>query len=199
LLDNKQIGNNLKLAREKIGANKRQFATVAGVDVSQYGRVERGDEGFGREKLIQIAERHGLNMEFLSTGKGPIFVETDIAYRTIAPISTQVLTSEQVFSILATGYQTSLEIMKAQTAILETIKKEMARADGQAEIDKGVKDIAINLNVAQADIEKISLVQDRMEKVLDYLAEITAGKTPPSKGLGKQKHEIDGDGKKPGK
>ena len=62
----------MREARKATGLKSYQFAEKAGIDSSQYSKAERGIEGLGSEKIKQIVKAHGINMDFLSTGKGEI-------------------------------------------------------------------------------------------------------------------------------
>lgn len=156
---------------EKTGYNKGT--------ISEYLRNKEPSEAF----IQTFSEHFGLNFKAIWEG---VYENMEQQHEKADPSAMQIL------AVLADAF-------RDQAALMKNIESKMAREDTQATIEKEVKGLATNLNVAQADIEKISLVQDRTEKVLNYLAELTAGKNPPSKGSDKQKHGIDGDGRKQGK
>jgi hypothetical protein len=91
---------------------------IAGVDISQYGRAERGIEGLGREKIMALAEKHGLNVDFISTGKGQILKgqeeKKDAPASGVQPPAAHY-TPDQLFAMF-------LHVTEAQTAILDKIK-----------------------------------------------------------------------------
>lgn len=164
MLDKKEIGKNLERARLKVGLSKGRFAKVAGVDASQYGRVEKGEEGFGRDKLLLIAEKHGINVDFLSTGKGAILAK-DVINKIISDAGANAieiipeLTQGQVISILANALKDQAKAFADQAEILKEMKKEMARGDTQANME-------INLDEVRSIVDKISKGQNKGLEVL---------------------------------
>lgn len=179
----------IEQARVSAKLSQEEMAEKLSIKRSTYQYWEKVTPGM--DKIKAVAKALGLPDDYF-------FVKQDepavgnIPKLGDEPPPIKILSPEQIMSVLAVAYQGQVEIIRTQTSILEIIKKEMATREGQ-------KDISANLNEALADIEKISLVQDRSEKALNYLTELATRKNPPSKGVGKRAHEIDGDEQKLGK
>lgn len=211
MLDKKEIGKNLERARLKVGLSKGRFAKIAGVDASQYGRVERGEEGLGRENLLSIAEKHGVNVDFLSTGKGPVLIKdvnksiTDAGPEVIPVIPE--LTQAQVISILAGALKDQADAFKAQAELMKSIESKMAREDTQAKIEEKIKEVFeatvgsnSNLTYVLAAVKKISIRQDSaMKEIHEGLLSIQSDKTDLSQDEGSRSDRNGVDGEKRGK
>lgn len=56
----KQIGDNIKKARNKLGLEQIDVATIAGVNRSYYGKIEKGLANPSIEKLYKIIKALGV-------------------------------------------------------------------------------------------------------------------------------------------
>lgn len=198
MLDNKQIGKNLEKARLKLGLNKAKFATPAGIDTSQYGRAERGEEGLGREKLHLLAEKHGVNPDFLFMGRGPI-LENEVHRGNDEDDIVKELTPGQILTLLARANEKHAETLAIHARILDRIESKMAQETTQARIDETLKRMDTNLTETLTGVESLAKRQHTAIKdILGELSELKAQKIHPSQGSRKKSHESDGDGEKKG-
>lgn len=72
------VGNNLKLARNKLGLSQSDLAKSLGVHVVQYGNYERGINKPSCDILEKLASIHNININYLLTGKGAMFITPDL-------------------------------------------------------------------------------------------------------------------------
>src|ERR1700722_19489359 len=79
MMDIKQLGERLKIAREKLGINPRQFSMKAKVDPSQYNKTEAGNKGLGNKKIMDICSTWNINPDWLFTGKGDILTKAEFS------------------------------------------------------------------------------------------------------------------------
>jgi transcriptional regulator with XRE-family HTH domain len=125
LLDNKSIGERLKTARESLKLSRTVFANKGGIDQSQYSKAERGIEGLGPEKLNELMLAHGLNPDYIATGKGEILLsnEREVSLNDIARML-QMILNEQVLTranILAYGEYEVMKDSKGNPSVREKI------------------------------------------------------------------------------
>lgn len=97
----------MKTAREVIDLGSTEFAKKGSIDQSQYSKAERGIEGLGPEKMTQLLQAHGINPDYIATGKGEILLtdEKMVSLNDIAQML-QMILNEQVLTradILAFG------------------------------------------------------------------------------------------------
>jgi transcriptional regulator with XRE-family HTH domain len=69
----KQIGDRLKQLRDSLNHDRNQMADRLGITVSSYSRYEGGTMLPGLNILIMLARRLDLSLDWLITGKGPMF------------------------------------------------------------------------------------------------------------------------------
>jgi transcriptional regulator with XRE-family HTH domain len=50
-----KLGNNIRIFREELGYSQEQFAKIAHLDRSYYGRVERGERNLSLINLLKIS------------------------------------------------------------------------------------------------------------------------------------------------
>ena len=59
------LGNKIKELRENQGLLQRQLATIIGVDVPMFSKIERGDRRAKREHVVILAQQLNANEEEL--------------------------------------------------------------------------------------------------------------------------------------
>ena len=59
------LGNKIKELRENQGLLQRQLATIIGVDVPVFSKIERGDRRAKREHVVILAQQLNANEEEL--------------------------------------------------------------------------------------------------------------------------------------
>ncbi len=62
-------GERLHEVRDYLQLDQSQFASLIGVSLSQYGKMERGDRPVNPSCLKPLEEK-GINLEYIETGKG---------------------------------------------------------------------------------------------------------------------------------
>lgn len=67
-LDNKEIGNRLKEKRKETNLSARQFAIKAGIDQSQYTKIEKGELPITENIMEKLTEVHGLDKDSILHG-----------------------------------------------------------------------------------------------------------------------------------
>jgi len=72
------VGNNLKSARNKLGLSQNDLAKSLGVHVVQYGNYERGINKPSCDILEKLASIHNININYLLTGKGAMFITSEL-------------------------------------------------------------------------------------------------------------------------
>jgi|GEM_PF-7046336 len=68
-LDNEQIGKRLITKREETKHSSRKFAMLAGVDASQYSKIEKGELPITENILEKLASYYNLDKNFILYGK----------------------------------------------------------------------------------------------------------------------------------
>jgi transcriptional regulator with XRE-family HTH domain len=66
--EKKEIAERLKQAREKTGLNPRQYALDAGIDVSQYAKMEKGDLPITTKTLDKLVKKYNLDRNYILHG-----------------------------------------------------------------------------------------------------------------------------------
>lgn len=70
LLDDKQIANRLKTKREALNLSKRKFAMQAGIDQSQYAKIENGELSLSQNILDKLVDTYSFVKEEILHGIG---------------------------------------------------------------------------------------------------------------------------------
>ncbi len=65
----KWFGQNLKRARKDKGDSQEKLSEIAGIDLSYYGAVERGERAITIQKLSQITSALNIPMRYLFSGE----------------------------------------------------------------------------------------------------------------------------------
>jgi len=65
----KWFGQNLKRARKDKSYSQEALAEIAGIDLSHYGAVERGERAITVQKLFQITSALNIPMRYLFSGE----------------------------------------------------------------------------------------------------------------------------------
>ena len=68
------IADRLKEIRTKINANASAFAREMNIPQTTYVKYERGERKPSFELLEQLAELYNVNMQYLFTGQGQMFL-----------------------------------------------------------------------------------------------------------------------------
>lgn len=68
-LKNKDVGKRLKAARIERGFNSRQFALQAGIDQSQYLKIEKGESSITKKTMAKLVAAYGLVQNYILYGK----------------------------------------------------------------------------------------------------------------------------------
>lgn len=68
-LKNKDVGKRLRAARIERGLNSRQFALQAGIDQSQYLKIEKGDSSITKKTMAKLVAAYGLVQNYILYGK----------------------------------------------------------------------------------------------------------------------------------
>ena len=69
ILNNTEVGNRLKIIREKTNLSPRKFSMKAGIDQSQYLKIEKGQLSITENVMKKLVDSYGLNQEFVLYGK----------------------------------------------------------------------------------------------------------------------------------
>ncbi|HUV50560.1 MAG TPA: helix-turn-helix transcriptional regulator [Anaerolineae bacterium] len=65
----KWFGQNLKRVRKDKNYSQESLAEIAGIDLSHYGAVERGERAITIQKLFQITSALNIPMRYLFSGE----------------------------------------------------------------------------------------------------------------------------------
>ncbi len=68
LLNNKDVGIRLLQAREKTSLTSRKYALKAGIDVSQYAKIEKGELPVTENILEKLKDAFGLEPDYIKFG-----------------------------------------------------------------------------------------------------------------------------------
>jgi transcriptional regulator with XRE-family HTH domain len=68
-----EVGDRLRLLRQKLGLTQSQMAQKLGVTLNTYQRYELGNRNLTVEKLQQLRKLFGVNLNWLLTGEGGMF------------------------------------------------------------------------------------------------------------------------------
>lgn len=183
MLDNKTIGCRLKIARESLNKTQAEFVEGLKVDQSALSKAERGIEGLGPEKIRTLVEANGINPDFITSGKGDILLNPKQPI--IADASKQYFTADQLFAMYLKAMERQDKIMDAQTVLLESIRKEMAKENTLA----GMK---ANLDrTMAASLTAVQNQDEGMAEIRNLFLQTRVQKKPPSGGSGKGQDRID--------
>jgi transcriptional regulator with XRE-family HTH domain len=69
-----EIGKRLRLIREKIGITQAEVGAKLGIQSQHVSKYERGETVPTWENLIKLIELYDVNINWLLTGKGSIFL-----------------------------------------------------------------------------------------------------------------------------
>lgn len=75
------IGDRLKKVRERLAMNATEFATSINVDQSHYSKVEKGQRNLSEENYKDISTIHGINLNWLLAGEGPMLTSGQEVFR----------------------------------------------------------------------------------------------------------------------
>jgi len=67
-LNDIEVGNRLKTIREDKGLTSRKFAISAGIDPSQYSKIEKGELPITKNILEKVVTKTGMDEEFILYG-----------------------------------------------------------------------------------------------------------------------------------
>lgn len=70
----KSIGGRLKTFREKYSPEVLAFTRELGLDNGNWGKAEKGERGVSIESLLVISTNKGVNLHWLLTGEGEMFM-----------------------------------------------------------------------------------------------------------------------------
>ena len=73
-----EIEYNLKEVRKKIGLSQVDMAKSIGMQQAQYSTYERGDRKPSADVLSKLLLVHNININYLLTGKGAMFITSDL-------------------------------------------------------------------------------------------------------------------------
>lgn len=73
-LDNIGIGNRLKEVRKKLGLTLEEMKNISGYSVSTISEIERDINNPNPRYLLLLTEKFNLNLNWLFTGKGGMFI-----------------------------------------------------------------------------------------------------------------------------
>ena len=85
------IGKRLKRIRKELGLTQKEFATSIEISEATLRRYESGQNFPDAEVLERIADKYGVNIHWLITGKGPMFLKD--SYKNIDSELLEILTS----------------------------------------------------------------------------------------------------------
>ncbi|HJC56692.1 MAG TPA: helix-turn-helix domain-containing protein [Candidatus Eisenbergiella intestinipullorum] len=66
-----EIGDRLRLRREKLGLTQKEAAKLLEMSETFYGEIERGNRRLSIEKMILVRERMGISLTWLLAGRRP--------------------------------------------------------------------------------------------------------------------------------
>jgi len=64
----KQLGNNLRTERQKVGISQEALADMAGIDRTYVGSVERGERNIACLNIVKLSKALGLTASQLMKG-----------------------------------------------------------------------------------------------------------------------------------
>jgi len=81
------LGNRFLLFRKVIRKTKPQLASEMGVEIEKLAFIENGKENFDMSNLHYLASQYGLNLNWLLSGEGSMFIEqvTDLIDAKVNP------------------------------------------------------------------------------------------------------------------
>lgn len=73
---NNKIYTRIKEIRKKIGCTQKEFADTIGISQGHLSKIERGEYIPDKPILISIAYSYRINLDWLLTGEGPMWLES---------------------------------------------------------------------------------------------------------------------------
>ena len=155
--DQQTIGQRLEeIIADKRVKSKRAFALSIGVDPSFFDKMVKGATSITAAYADKIAEKYGVNKEWLFTGTGPKYVSAGV----LDPSPMQILSLlAQAFKDQAAAHKEHAETLKLQADILRSIESKMARQDTQEEISKRAEYIQANLESLSSGHQLVAIRQ----------------------------------------
>lgn len=74
---NREVGQRLRELRKKMGYSQNDFANIMGISRSFLSEVESGKSGITTDPLTKLMIGLNININWLLTGDGEIFIEED--------------------------------------------------------------------------------------------------------------------------
>ena len=72
------LNENLRTIRHQLGLSQADMAKSLKVHLSQYGTYERGERKPSAEVFEKLISIHNININYLLTGKGAMFITSDL-------------------------------------------------------------------------------------------------------------------------
>lgn len=154
LLDDKAIGERLKAFREALGPSKREFALTAGIDPSQYNKVEKGELSMSEGMLKKLTDTYSdLKKDEIVHGKPES--SQIVPHGTLLESSYDKPTSETnnyIDNLKSKGIEISLEstarIIKKVREVLDISQLELGRRMGISKdlllkVEKGYRNVSM--------------------------------------------------------
>ena len=134
-LKNKEVGKRLKEIREKTGLSPRQFSLKAGIDQSQYLKIEKGNLPITENIMAKLIATYQVVQDY-------------VLYGTIIP-------SESIISEAAAEYHTPIKSkVAAHDALLSILVSEVAALRAAAS-GEHLEVIVKKIYKAADDVEKL--------------------------------------------
>lgn len=184
------LKHNIKLIRGLSGKKQEDFIKLfQGVTIAMQKSYEGGKAKPDIVYMQQLAEYSGVTQHEL-LNKELLIEDIEIQDQVEkAETGKKKLTDRDLYAMFLT-------VSAAQTQILESIKKDMARQDSQTIINETVNRIETSLTETLTGVEFVSGRQ--LQKIIASLAELKAQKKDPSPGVHKKSDESDEDGHRSG-
>lgn len=161
-LNDSGVSQRLKQVRRHFGLNQRQFALSANIDPSQYSKVELGMQQLGSEKLYSLTSRFSINIDWLMSGVGHMFIEPETANdktsgKPITEVSpVDIIANPQLPGIYQNIIQELIESSKAQRRISEALleERQLIRETAKAATDLAAKAASLDEIKRKMDLKQ---------------------------------------------
>ena len=83
MLNQKEIADNLKIHRKRLGLTQEQLGEKVGITAVHYGHIERCESGITLELLIRLAEVFKVGLNDLLGSNVPSCIRVDVDQRLV--------------------------------------------------------------------------------------------------------------------
>ena len=88
------LGERIRVIRKRLNLSQKKFAEILGISLITLQRYEKGEREPSSEVLVNIKQKFKVNMNWLLTGEGKMFLEEDEKENSIEKEILELLANE---------------------------------------------------------------------------------------------------------